>query len=526
MDSLVDLAPGARVQGYRIERRIGAGGFGITYLATDLDEGRVERRARALNERIARYLGTQTTPDVWRRWSAQAAGPTVAIKEYFYQGVAVRTSTGTVSPARADARSEYAAGLESFLDEAHIAQDLFHPNVVTVFDVFEANNTAYYVMEYVPGETLESRVERRGRQASEAVVTWLTELLDGLGYLHARGVLHLDISPQNVILRSGGESPVLIDFGASRAVAQQKTRNFGRMVNDGYSPPEKYLLVASKLQASADVYSAGAVAAFALDGRAPPSAMLRLEDPRLAPALTEAPDQMRRAVLQALALDARKRPQSLSAWKGLGLLPKSAKPREPSDIKTAGPDDRVRHVLRTTVLPVLVPAAASLVIISGALLLLANIIKPPVPPEGRLIQEAQTLYCNHDGQGGTEAAAARATFLKNLNAVWTKNGSLAPEAAFRLGAHAMPGQGGFLEHLDEGELACGSYKSCLQAAAAGGYLPALVFLYSETGQSTLTIRRPALQRLTTSLDDWPPGLHPMDCRAKAVDLSLQEPQGS
>ena len=551
MADLVDLRSGAVVRDYRIERRVGAGGFGITYIASDLDARRVRTRAESLNGRIRRYLRRRALSDEWRRWSASAAGPMVAIKEYFPEGGAARTANGHVSPARQESRDDFTTGLRDFLDEARIIGDLFHPNIVTVFDVFEDQGTAYYVMEYVPGETLEQRVLRQGRQSPEQVEGWLDPLLDALACLHGRGVLHLDVSPQNLILRGGGEAPVLIDFGSSRATAARRSRDVGRLVNDGYSAPEKYAMDASKLTRTADLYSAAATALFALDGRPPPSAVARLQDPRPLVGGSRA-SRLHRALQPALEIEAKARPSSIAEWRStLGPRRVVAAPvlargeaegaaaTRPSGDGAAG--DRRRLALRMA-LGLAAGALATAVAIALAAPALFSLLRPsPLKAAeaalaGRawtraaaiahaaqgpsrtadwaLLLEAQALFCQYGAQGGSAAREARGAFVDDLNAAVRGGGPLAGEASFRLGYHLYRGW----LYGAAGETsapACDSATGCFDQAVAAGYAPARLLraALSRTADPGID---PRLAELTEEPAGWPRGLHPADCSALDV----------
>ena len=554
MADLVDLPSGAVVRDYRIERRVGAGGFGITYIATDLDAARVRARAEMLNGRIRRFLGQRELNAEWRRWSASAAGPVLAIKEYFNEGGAARLAGGGVAPARQESRGDFLSGLRDFLEEARIMGDLFHPNIVTVFDVFEAGGTAYYVMEYVPGETLEHWVLRHGPQPSAAAEVWLDELLDALSCLHGRGVLHLDVSPQNIILRGGGGSPVLIDFGASRTTAARKSRDVGRLVNDGYSAPEKYAVDASRLTPAADLYSAAATALFALDGRAPPSAISRLQDPKAAIASSGRGDRLRRALQPALAMEARLRPVSVAAWRASGVVPARRAPvqepaaseprRTPSSGPPADEGDRRRLVLRMA-LGLAAGALASAVVIVLVAPTLVSVLQPsPLraaetalaggswdrvltltqaargqanPPSWAYLLDAQALYCQYHLQGTPTARAKRAQFVDDLNAAVRAGDALSAVASFRLGYHLYRG---WLYGV-EGETAspaCAPAAVCFDQALAARYAPARLLRAAATKEADAGVD-PRLRALTDEPSQWPRGLHPEDCTA--VDVQPQ-----
>lgn len=186
---------------YRIEQILGAGGFGITYLARDthLDKA-------------------------------------VAIKEYLPSEMAMRAGGGTVQPLNTDRESDYKWGLDRFLQEARTLAKFSHPNIVRVLRYFEANGTAYMVMDYERGDPLKT-VLNLDPQPAEAVLKKLIDpLLAGLAAVHAAGFLHRDIKPDNIFIRADG-TPVLIDFGAARNALGGGTRNLTAVLTPGLSTP-------------------------------------------------------------------------------------------------------------------------------------------------------------------------------------------------------------------------------------------------------------------------------------------------
>ena len=199
------LAPGSEVQGYRILRAIGAGGFGITYLAEHI-----------------------------------AIGNRVAVKEFLPAGIAARSPDGlTVRPVSHSSRQDYAWGLERFRQEARTLGALDHANIVRVLNFVEANGTAYMVMDFVDGESLGARLERRRTLPPAEVEALLPGLLAGLEAVHSAGLLHRDIKPDNVIVRPSGV-PVLIDFGAARQALGAHSRSLTTVLSEGYAPYEQY----------------------------------------------------------------------------------------------------------------------------------------------------------------------------------------------------------------------------------------------------------------------------------------------
>jgi hypothetical protein len=238
-----ELKPGTKLlQGqYTIVKFINAGGFGITYLAKNsLDRD-------------------------------------VVIKECF-PGSFCRRSHGTVAPRSRAHEVEFAQIVKLFVQEAKSLSRLIHPNIVGVHQVFEDNHTAYMAIDYIEGRDLLDIIEHdRVLLKPSVTVMMLKKLLGAIAFIHDNGMLHRDISPDNILISRTGE-PVLIDFGAAR---QQATRIGGkalsalRVVKDGYSPQEFY--VSGTQQApSSDLYALAATFYHVISGQAPPNSQARL----------------------------------------------------------------------------------------------------------------------------------------------------------------------------------------------------------------------------------------------------------
>lgn len=242
---LVDaLAPGSTVGDFVIERVLGQGGFGITYLAHD----------RIFDRKVA-------------------------IKEFLPTDLARREADQRIAPRATNLREGFAHGLAEFVREARMLDRLEHRNVVKVRSFFNQNDTAYLVMEYVQGPTLSQVLPAERVLSTRELDALLLPLLDGLDHVHSRSYLHRDIKPENIILREGRLSePVLIDFGAARESVGSRSRSVAALVSAGYTPLEQYSSNLSLAPAS-DVYAIAAVAYRCLAGSAPPSATERaLED--------------------------------------------------------------------------------------------------------------------------------------------------------------------------------------------------------------------------------------------------------
>jgi serine/threonine protein kinase len=227
---------------YLLGRVLGHGGFGITYLAWDLN------------------LETK-----------------LAVKEYLPTGVATRTAgQTTVAPFSGQSKQDYEWGLEKFLEEARVlARFKQHPGIVSVVNFFRANGTAYLAMEYVEGVTLAHYLDQAGGKIPwERTLRLMLPVMDALREVHRAGVLHRDISPDNVYLTGSGGVKVL-DFGAARYALGQQSRNLSVILKESYAPEEQYRTKGNQGPWT-DVYGAAATMYRAITGQAPTPALDRL----------------------------------------------------------------------------------------------------------------------------------------------------------------------------------------------------------------------------------------------------------
>ncbi len=284
-DNVQALPPGTRLGDYRFDAVIGQGGFGITY--------------RAFDTQLAKF---------------------VAIKEYLPVEFAIRREDGQVAPRGARFADDFAWGRDRFLDEARALARFRHPHIVPVLRYFEANGTAYTVMEFEDGKNLAELLRDPGRPLSPDDVRRLAEaLLSGLRAVHAENFLHRDIKPSNIMVRRDGV-PVLIDFGAARQAIGGRTRTLTSVLTPQYAPIEQYALDARQGPWS-DIYSAGAVLHHAITGQPPADAAARVGADPYRPLAggqgTRFDAAFLAAIDRALAFAPADRPQSIAAWRAL-----------------------------------------------------------------------------------------------------------------------------------------------------------------------------------------------------------------
>ena len=228
---------------YRIIKKLGQGGFGITYLAENtMLEGKV------------------------------------AIKEFFFKEYCERNeATCHVTVPTSNNRDTVERFKQKFIKEAKTIFRLNHPNIVRILDVFEENDTAYYVMEYIEGESLSDMVTRRGAIPLAEAVGYVKAAAEALMYIHSKKINHLDIKPGNLMKRNDDGEIVLIDFGVAKQydlATSQGTTTTPVGISCGYSPTEQYRKNGVQtFSPQSDVYSLAATLFKLLTGNTPPEAM-------------------------------------------------------------------------------------------------------------------------------------------------------------------------------------------------------------------------------------------------------------
>ena len=240
------LKQGTLLQGgkYRIEKVLGQGGFGITYLAEQVMLGRK-----------------------------------VAVKEFFIKELCNRDgATSHVSVGSTGSIGMVERFKEKFLKEARLIAAMDNNHIVRIYDIFEENDTAYYIMENIDGGSVDALVKDRALQETYALKI-IKEVGSALEYIHMQNILHLDVKPSNILLRKNGDA-VLIDFGISKryddAGGQTSTTPVG--ISKGYAPIEQYNQGLQNFSPATDVYSLGATLFKLLTGQTPPEAPSLLDD--------------------------------------------------------------------------------------------------------------------------------------------------------------------------------------------------------------------------------------------------------
>ena len=284
------LPEGYKLHWYTIDKILGEGGFGITYHATDTNLARP-----------------------------------VAIKEYLPSDLAIRDTDSTLQPISEDRNQMYTWGLSRFKAEAQTLAKFSHRNVVRVYNVFEANNTAYMIMEFEHGQDLEHIIKTHQLQDEKSILELLFPILDALENVHKTNIIHRDLKPANIYVREDG-SPVLLDFGSARMAMGTQTRTLTSVVSPGYAPFEQYNPAGTRQGPWTDIYALGATLYAIVTGRGPPDAIVRsnakLEGGDvLQPALNVGKDQFSyeflHAIDNALEFMPDDRPQTISEWRNM-----------------------------------------------------------------------------------------------------------------------------------------------------------------------------------------------------------------
>lgn len=275
------LPRGYLLDGYRIEKAIGGGGFSLVYLAY--------------------HIRTKSK---------------VIIKEYFPSDMCSRIPGGKVTTNSEKEAVPFQVGIKRFFNEGMALSKLKHPNIVHVNNFFRTNSTVYMVMDYQRGRDLRWFIKRyRGRLSELFILTVFPKVLLGLSELHGHGFLHLDIKPPNILLRTGGE-PLLLDFGAVQKTEPGMRYKGVQTLTHGFAPVEQY--EEGAMGAWSDLYAIGASMYATITGKAPPPSVRRRKQDQLIPLSKSHSRKYSKLLLEtidwSLSLDYEQRPQTVEAF--------------------------------------------------------------------------------------------------------------------------------------------------------------------------------------------------------------------
>lgn len=292
---------------YKIEKVLGQGGFGITYLAVQT----------GLNREVA-------------------------IKEFFMKDYCERNATSSEVLLSSQGNKDIVERFQTkFIKEAQIIAQMDSPYIIRIHDIFKENSTAYYVMEYIDGNSLELLIKEKGKLDTQTALIYLQQISEALDYVHQKKILHLDIKPSNILLRHG-KNAVLIDFGISKRYddtgSQTSTTPTG--ISKGYAPIEQYKQGGmDTFMPSTDIYSLGAVLYKLLTGETPPEASDIVDEGLIIP--SDIPPLFASVIETSMTPMRKRRPQSISEFLSLLKIKQPQKPEEEITIVTTQQDDTV-----------------------------------------------------------------------------------------------------------------------------------------------------------------------------------------
>jgi formylglycine-generating enzyme required for sulfatase activity/serine/threonine protein kinase len=282
------LAPGAVVDNLRVDRVLGQGAFGITYLVTDL-----------------------------------VLDKSFALKEFLPLDLVSRAEDGGLRPKDEASGKPFATGLAHFLTEGRIVARFDHPNIVKVYRCFEANGTAYLLMPWYRGEALHKLLKRSGTFSPEEALALATPLLGALEYIHRNDLVHQDIKPANIYITENGQ-PILLDFGAAGQRLDAGTSTRMKLGSEGYAAPEQSR-AEGRIGPWTDIYGLAATLYRCISGQIPVTAAQRQsavdegEPDPLQPIESLVPGEqfssIQAAIGSGLVLDPVKRPQAVPDWR-------------------------------------------------------------------------------------------------------------------------------------------------------------------------------------------------------------------
>ena len=268
---------------YRIIEPIGHGGFGVTYLAEQV-----------------------------------MAKRKVCIKEFFPMEYYRREGDSVSLSLLSDSFKENMLRFKAkFVKEAQTIATLNHGNIIPIYDVFEENNTAYYVMEYIEGESLSARVKRCGAMDECAAVAYIKQVASALEHIHHQQIMHLDVKPGNIMVRMRDDQAILIDFGLSKhydVESGDATSTALVGVSHGFAPIEQYKQGGvNRFSPETDIYSLGATLYYLVTGSVPPQAV-DIADDGLPPLPSHLSSGMRKAIERSMADKRKDRPHTIKEF--------------------------------------------------------------------------------------------------------------------------------------------------------------------------------------------------------------------
>ena len=272
------LKAGIHINNLLIEGVLGGGGFSIVYSCYDTD-----------------------------------SGENIVLKEYFPVQSCSRNKDNQIHPISIEKKPAFDIGMHQFFDEALALAKIKHPNIINVLDVFRHNNTAYMTSKMQAGRDLRWFIKRCAGDLDQAFLEkTILPIMSGLELLHRNNILHLDIKPANIFLRVHS-GPLLLDFGAAKALLKESRFDSFQTLTPGFAPPEQHRK--NELRPASDIYSLGATIYACITGRAPPTSLKREEkELKLHSAEKHISPNVIEAMKWALDLDIDKRPQSVSEF--------------------------------------------------------------------------------------------------------------------------------------------------------------------------------------------------------------------
>ena len=269
---------------YRIIRFISSGGFGCTY----------EAELVLLHKRVA-------------------------IKEFFVKDFCNRDENNSHVDVATQGKVKLIERLKKkFIDEASALFSMQHPHIVRVTDVFEENGTAYYVMDYIDGKSLQDIVKEKGALGEDWAIRYIRQVADALKYVHSQNRLHLDVKPGNIMI-DGNDQAVLIDFGASKQYDEVDGENTSTLLGKtpGYAPLEQIGNEVVRFLPATDIYALGATLYKLVTGITPVSATQLASGESMEPIPDTVSDSTKNAIYAAMEVNKNKRPQSIDAFLSL-----------------------------------------------------------------------------------------------------------------------------------------------------------------------------------------------------------------